>query len=67
MITENVLIKFLSKFDENPFLVKMKGKEYRIGEGEPLFTVHFHRMIPTSDLMTSTSLSLGEAYMDGTL
>lgn len=67
MITENVLIKFLSKFDENPFLVKMKGKEYRIGEGEPLFTVHFHRMIPTSDLMTSTSLALGEAYMDGTL
>lgn len=67
MITENVLIKFLNKFDENPFLVKMKGKEYRIGEGEPLFTVHFRKMIPASDLMTSTSLALGEAYMDDTL
>lgn len=32
MVTENVLIKFLEKFDENPFLVRMKGKEYQIGE-----------------------------------
>lgn len=67
MIAENVLVEFLKKFDEHPFLVKMKDKEYLIGEGEPAFTVHFHKMIPVSDLMKSTSIALGEAYMDGTL
>lgn len=67
MIAENVLIEFLKRFDEYPFMVKMKGKEYLIGEGEPAFTVIFHKMIPIGELMTSTSLALGEAYMDGTL
>lgn len=66
-IEENALIMFLKKFDQYPFCVKIGEKEYRIGEGEPEFTVVFHRMIPISDLMTSTSLALGEAYMDGDL
>lgn len=34
------------KFDENPFLIKFKGKEYQVGEGTPLFTVVFHKEIP---------------------
>lgn len=32
MIVEHGLLSFLEKFDENPFLVKMQGKEYKIGE-----------------------------------
>ncbi len=67
MIVENVLVDFLKKFDENPFLVKIKGKEYKIGEGMPEFTVNFHKTIPVAELMTSTSLALGEAYMDNDL
>lgn len=67
MIVEHGLISFLQKFDEQPFLVKMGGKEYKIGEGEPIFTVKFNKSIPLSDLMTSTSIALGEAYMDGSL
>lgn len=67
MLEENVLVSFLKKFDEYPFLVKIKGKEYLIGEGSPTFTVKFNKMIPLSDLVTSTSLALGEAYMDGNL
>ena len=46
MIVEHGLISFLQKFDEQPFLVKLGGKEYRIGEGEPTFTVKFNREIP---------------------
>ena len=42
MIVEHGLISFLQKFDEQPFLVKMGGKEYKIGEGEPTFTVKFN-------------------------
>ena len=67
MLEENVMIQFLKKFDEYPFLVRIKGKEYMIGEGEPSFTVDFKEMIPLTDLATSTSLALGEAYMNGTL
>ena len=67
MLTENVMISILRKFDEYPFIVKLKGKEYRIGDGEPAFTVIFHKEIPLTALTTSTSLALGEAYMDGDL
>ena len=67
MIEENVLISFLRKFDQHPFRVKFEGKEYLIGEGEPEFTVNFKENIPMSDLLTSTSIALGEAYMDGKL
>lgn len=67
MLEENVLVSFLKKFDEHPFLVKMDNKEYLIGEGEPTFTVIIHKMIPLTELMTSTSLALGEAYMNGDL
>lgn len=67
MIEENVMIQFLKKFDEHPFLVKIKGKEYPIGEGSPTFTVKFNKMIPLTELAASTSLALGEAYMNGDL
>ena len=62
---ENILIAFLRKFTDYPFLVKMDGKEYLIGEGEPTFTVVFKEPISKTTLLTSTSLALGEAYMAG--
>lgn len=67
MIVEQGLISFMKKFDEHPFLIKMDGKEYKIGEGEPAFTVRFNKSIPLNALMTSTSIALGEAYMNGDL
>ncbi|MDO4339991.1 MAG: class I SAM-dependent methyltransferase [Eubacteriales bacterium] len=66
-MTNNVLVSFLEKFDDYPFAVKIKGQEYLIGSGKPMFTVIFHKDIPLSALTTSTSLALGEAYMDGDL
>ena len=67
MLEEHVMIQFLRKFDQYPFLVRFEGKEYKIGEGEPTFTVDFKKPIPVKDLLTSTSIALGEAYMDGNL
>lgn len=67
MVTETVMVNFLKQFDENPFLLRIKGKEYLIGEGEPTFTVNLRNMISLADLTRSTSLALGEAYMDGDL
>lgn len=66
-VEEKAMIKFLGKFDRNPFLVRFEGNEYHIGTGEPLFTVDLKKAIPVTRLLTSTSLALGEAYMDGDL
>lgn len=67
MLKENILISFLKKLDQYPFCVRINGKEHRIGKGETEFTVDFKKPVSLSSLMTSTSLALGEAYMDGDL
>lgn len=64
---EKAMVQFLSKFTKHPFLVRLKENEYPIGKGTPSFTVDFKKKIPVSKLITSTSLALGEAYMDGDL
>ena len=64
---EKAMVQFLERFTDYPFLVKFKNSEYHIGEGEPTFTVNFKKAIPLADLVKSTSLALGEAYMRGDL
>ena len=64
---ERAMVQFMSRFTDHPFLLKFRENEYRIGEGEPAFTVHLKEPIPAADLMNSTSIALGEAYMDGKL
>lgn len=64
---ENTLVSFLERFDQYPFYVKINENVHLIGKGKPEFTVVFKKDIPLSKLMTSTSLALGEAYMDGDL
>lgn len=58
-------IKFMENFDASPFIMKLDGKEYKIGHGAPTFTVIFHKTPNISELLTSTSIALGEAYMNG--
>ncbi|SHK24433.1 SAM-dependent methyltransferase [Hespellia stercorisuis] len=64
---EKAMVKFLERFSDNPFCVKFKNHEYMIGEGQPAFTVKLNRAIPMAELLKSTSLALGEAYMQGDL
>ena len=64
MLEQNVMIPFLKKFDQYPFCVVINDKEHVIGQGKPEFTVHFNKNIPLKSLLTSTSLALGEAYMN---
>lgn len=66
-MTDNFLISFLQRFDEHPFDVKLRGETFHIGEGNPAFIVNLKDEIQGKDLLTSTSLALGEAYMNGTL
>lgn len=62
-----IMKQFLNKFDEYPFIVKMGDEKFQIGAGTSMFTVRINKEIPLDDLMTSTSLALGEAYMNGDL
>ena len=66
-LEENAVIHFLRKLDAAPFLVNYQGTQYKIGEGSPTFTVNINKELDIKDLMTSTSLALGEAYMRGDL
>lgn len=66
-IIEKEFISFMRKFDQCPFLIRFKGEEYLIGEGEPRFCVVFHEIPSVQELITSTSIALGEGYMNGTI
>ena len=66
-LEEKAMVKFMSQLDEHPFRLKFKDTEYLIGDGEPVFTVDFKEPIPVAKLLESTSIALGEAYMDGNL
>ncbi len=59
------LVEYLSKFITVPFILKDEHGENKIGEGKPKFTVTFRKEISKTELLTSTSLALGEAYQRG--
>ena len=64
-ILEKEFFNFMRKFDANPFQITIGKKDYLIGEGESTFHVTFHKIPSVAELMTSTSITLGEAYMNG--
>lgn len=64
-LVEKEFLNFMSKFDAYPFEVVMNGKKHLIGEGKPTFTVIFRKIPNVSELLTSTSIALGESYMHG--
>lgn len=66
-MTDRFLISFLQRFDQYPFEVKLHGQTHLIGNGAPAFAVRLKEDIESSQLLTSTSLALGEAYMKGNL
>jgi len=62
-LADSFLVHYLNRFDKYCFNVILHGKTYTVGEGKPVFQVTIHRDIPKSELLASTSLALGEAYM----
>ncbi|MBD7911893.1 MULTISPECIES: cyclopropane-fatty-acyl-phospholipid synthase family protein [Clostridium] len=66
MSVESMLIKKLFKQEnQTPFKVIFKdGEVLNIGEGKAKFVIRINGNIDKNLLITSTSLALGEAYMD---
>lgn len=67
LMEEKAMVNFLKRFEDYPFFIKAPHESYAVGSGEPAFTVNIREAIPAKQLLTSTSLALGEAYMDGAL
>ena len=68
MKLEKAFLKsYLEKFDETPFTIHLDDEDIKIGTGEPCFEVTVHEGLDKKALLTSTSLALGEAYMDKVL
>ena len=64
-LIENEFIKFMQKFDAHPFEMVINGNVHKIGEGDPTFSILVNKVPPVVDMLTSTSITLGEAYMNG--
>ena len=45
------------------FVLRMDGEEQKIGKDNPRFTVNLKKDLDKKEMLTSTSLSLGEAVM----
>ena len=63
-IAAGFIFDYLKRFDKYPFTVEAGGRTQNIGHGKPLFKIIFHDDIPKTRLLTSTSLALGDAYID---
>ncbi len=64
-----MLNKFFTDYMSNiipvAFNLQSENETKKIGSGDAKFTVILKKPISKSDLITSTSLALGEAYMRG--
>lgn len=63
-ITQDFLFQYLNRFDAVPFRVTLPNQNtHVIGFGEPKFDVQINQNISKAELIKSTSLALGEAYI----
>jgi len=69
MDLDKIFIKtFLNNFEEEDFTVKLwDGEEVKLGQDSSKFKVTFNEPLKKNELLKSTSLALGEAYVDGKL
>lgn len=66
MDANKIFIKsFLKVFEDESFTVRFwDGEEVKVGDKDPLFKIILHNPINKKELLTSTTLAFGEAYMD---
>ncbi|MCH4097233.1 MAG: cyclopropane-fatty-acyl-phospholipid synthase family protein [Acidaminococcus provencensis] len=64
-LMDDFMAYYLQRFDKYCFELDLKGKTYTIGTGKPLFRIIIHKDVPKKELVTSTTMALGEAYMRG--
>lgn len=60
-------VQYMQSITPISFALEYGDKHYQVGNGNPQFTLCIKRELNQQELMTSTSLALGEAYMQGNL
>jgi len=67
-IINSLYIKYLSRFDDIPYRIRFENnKEYIVGKGTPKFEIDIKDEIRKTDLIRSTFLAIGEAYIKGNI
>ncbi|WP_270567800.1 SAM-dependent methyltransferase [Clostridium beijerinckii] len=67
-LINSLYVKYLSRFDDIPYRIKFQNnKEFIIGKGTPQFEINIKGEISKKDLIRSTFLAIGEAYMKGNI
>lgn len=67
-IQQTLIKNFLKRFDQSSFDVYFEtGDELHVGDMPPKFKVILHKPMDYKALLKSTSLALGESYMNGDL
>ena len=65
-LEKNFLKTFLNKFKGVCFNIRFwDGEDFKVGNEEVKFNIILHKPLRKKDMLTSTSLSFGEAYMRG--
>lgn len=65
-LEKNFLKTFLNKFKGGCFNIRFwDGEDFKVGNEEVKFNIILHKPLRKKDMLTSTSLSFGEAYMRG--
>ena len=65
-LEKNFLKTFLNKFKGVCFNIRFwDGEDFKVGNEEVRFNIILHKPLRKKDMLTSTSLSFGEAYMRG--
>ena len=65
-VEKNFFKSFLKNFNEISFKLRFwDGEEIEIGSDLPKFKIILNKPLKKKDLLTSTSLAFGEAYMNG--
>lgn len=65
-LEKSFLKTFLGKFKGVSFNVEFwDGDEVKVGEDNPKFKIILHKPLKKKDILTSTTLAFGEAYMKG--
>lgn len=64
-LKQQFLVDYLEHIIPVSFLLSSEGEIIKLGEDTPRFTVTLHHELDKKELLASTSLALGEAYMRG--
>ena len=63
-LVKKEFLNYMKKFDDCPFEMEIEGERNLIGTDDHALSIIYHKTTSKTDMKASTSVTLGEAYMD---